>query len=164
MRETKKWTREEETFILDNYTDMDDNEIATKLNRTFRAVRTKRQRMGLFLYFQESSAPIKNEQWQRIDEKLEVSNKGRVRKDGVKYLNLHVHKTGYVIVSINGKNQYLHCVVWKAFNGDISEGYELDHIDCNKLNNSLYNLELVTHQENMKRAYHNGCFKNFFGR
>ena len=31
--------------------------------------------MGLFLYFQEDSTPIKNELWKRFDSNLEVSNK-----------------------------------------------------------------------------------------
>lgn len=152
MRDSRKWTIEEEDFIRENYTDLSDEEMAEILQRTMRSVRVKRQRLGLFLYFQESSAPIKGEKWIKFDGTLEVSNKGRIRKDGNKYLGVHVHKTGYCIVSVNGKNQYLHRIVWEGFNGKIPEGYEIDHKDCNKLNNSLYNLEMVTHQENMKRA------------
>ena len=164
MREAKKWEKEEEDFIRKNYTDLSDEEIAKILNRSIRSVRTKRQRLGLFLYFQENTTPIKSEKWIKIDDKYEASNKGRIRRDGNKILRCHIHKTGYVIISINGKNKYLHTVIWEAFNGKIPKGYEIDHIDCNKTNNSLYNLELVTHRENMKRAYDNGCFKNFFGR
>lgn len=164
MRETKKWLKQEEDFIINNYTDMSDEEIGLKLGRTFRAVRTKRQRLGLFLYFQEQATPIKNEKWVTYCDNLEVSNKGRVRKDKIKYLRATVHKSGYVIVSINGKNKYLHVVVWEAFNGKIEDGYEIDHKDCNKLNNNLYNLEKVTHKENMQRACDNGCFKHLFGR
>jgi hypothetical protein len=160
----KAWTEFDEDFIRNNWTDMTDQEIGEILGRSYRSIRTKRNRMGLFMYFQEGCEPIKNEKWVAIDDKYEASNKGRIRRDGNKILRCHVHKTGYVIVSVNAKNQYLHKVIWEAFNGEIEEGFELDHKDCNKLNNSLNNLEKVTHQENMRRAYHNGCFKNFFGR
>lgn len=40
-------------------------------------------------------------------------------------------------------------VVWTYFNGDIPDGYHIDHIDTNKLNNSLINLRCVTPKENM---------------
>ena len=35
-------------------------------------------------------------------------------------------------------------------------GYEIDHIDCNKLNNVISNLEYVSHKENVRRAHANG--------
>ena len=163
MKETKQWTQEECDYIIDNYTDMSDEEIADKLGRTMRAVRTKRQRLGLFRYFAENTEPIKGEIWREY-RGYYVSNKGRVKKDGERFLKIHVHKTGYATLSFNGKLRYLHTIVWSAFMGEIPEGYEIDHIDCNKLNNALYNLELVTHSENMQRAYKNNCWKNMFGR
>lgn len=159
-----KWTKEDEDIIRDLYTEKTDYELWEQLLRSRRSIRTKRQRMWLFLYFQEDSAPIKNEQWVNFDEKLEVSNKGRIRKDWIKYLKLHIHKTWYVMVSINWSNRYLHNIIREWFKWPIPEWLEIDHKDCNKLNNALWNLELVTHSENMKRAYKNNCWNNFFGR
>ena len=163
MRYTKKWTEEECQFLIDNYTDYTDEELAELLDRSMRSVRVKRHRLGLYVYYAESTEPIKGEKWVS-HEGLFVSNKGRVKKCDNRFLRNHVHKSGYVIVSFNGKNKYLHRIVYNAFCGDIPFGYEIDHKDCNKLNNALYNLELVTHSQNMHRAYHNNCFKNFFGR
>ena len=163
MRETKKWEESEIEFIRNNYTELTDYEMADQLGRTFRSVRVKRERLGLFRYFQEDYSPIKGEKWKELNG-VYISNKGRVKKSDSKFLKIHVHKTGYAIVSFNGKNRYVHNLVWEAFVGKIPDDMEIDHIDCNKLNNSLYNLELVTHQENMRRAYHNNCFNNFFGR
>ncbi len=164
MRITKEWSRAEEDYIRENYTDMFDEEIAIALDRTMRSVRTKRQRMGLFRYFQEPSPPIKGEKWKSVGDKHEVSDKGRLRKDGTKYLRPHVHKTGYVYVAFAGELKLIHRLVIEAFRGQIPEGHETNHKDGNKLNNALYNLEIVTHSENMSHAYHNGLFKNFFGR
>lgn len=163
-RYLKKRSKEEEDFIRNNYTDMSDEELWRQLWRAFRGIRTKRQRMWLFLYFQESVAPIKNEKWVKISDKVEISDKWRLRKDWFKYLSSHVHKHWYVVASIDWVNRLVHLVVWEAFNWKIPEWLEIDHKDCNKLNNALWNLELVTHQENMKRAYKNNCRKDFFWR
>lgn len=45
----------------------------------------------------------------------------------------------------------MHRLVWEAFNGAIPEGYEIDHVDENKGNNSLGNLRLMTRLENMQK-------------
>lgn len=59
-------------------------------------------------------------------------------------------KTGYYTTIVDGKAQYVHRLVWKLFNGEIPEGYEINHIDGNKSNNKLSNLELMTREENCK--------------
>lgn len=41
-----------------------------------------------------------------------------------------------------------HRVVWYIHNGDIPDGYEIDHLDRNKLNNEITNLRLVTRAGN----------------
>lgn len=54
-------------------------------------------------------------------------------------------KNGYIQIS-NG--QMLHRVVWEAFNGEIPEGMEIDHVNAIRDDNRLENLRLVTHKEN----------------
>jgi len=45
-------------------------------------------------------------------------------------------------------------LVYMAFNGEIPEGYEVDHIDGDRFNNSIDNLQILTPAENSaKRAY-----------
>jgi len=52
---------------------------------------------------------------------------------------------------VDGKERslYIHTALWIYFNGDIPEGYEINHRDLNQNNNTLSNLELLTHRENM---------------
>ena len=68
-------------------------------------------------------------------------------------------KAGYYQIKFNNKNktkaEYVHRLVWQAFNGTIPEGYEIDHEDEDKSNNALYNLNLKTRKENMKKALKN---------
>jgi hypothetical protein len=49
-------------------------------------------------------------------------------------------------------NVYIHRLVWETFKGDIPNGYEINHIDHNKRNNNLDNLELVSHSTNLKKS------------
>ena len=50
----------------------------------------------------------------------------------------------------------IHRLVWETFKGEIPEGLEIDHIDNNRKNNSLSNLQLVTRAENNKLRFVRG--------
>lgn len=53
----------------------------------------------------------------------------------------------------NRKNYTLSRLVWSAFNDEIPAGFEIDHIDNDPANNCLFNLQLLTHSENIKKTY-----------
>lgn len=55
-----------------------------------------------------------------------------------------------------GKRVYEHRYVWESANGPIPDGFEINHIDGDKTNNIIENLELVTRQRNQQHAYHSG--------
>ena len=66
---------------------------------------------------------------------------------------------GYMAVNLrkDGKlyRKKVHRLVWEAFNGTIDSKLEINHKDENKCNNSLCNLELVTHVDNINYGTHN---------
>ena len=62
--------------------------------------------------------------------------------------------SGYRQIVVNGKLRSVHRLIMEAFHGQ--SDLTVDHIDGNKLNNSLDNLEYVTLSENIKRAYYKG--------
>lgn len=50
---------------------------------------------------------------------------------------------------------YVHRLVYETFIWKISIGLEINHIDWNKLNNWISNLECCSHKDNMIHAYKN---------
>ena len=63
-------------------------------------------------------------------------------------------KYKYVVFANNNhrKKFLVHRLVYEAFNGKIPEGYTIDHIDQNPLNNNIENLQCITKQENIQKA------------
>ena len=86
-------------------------------------------------------------------EKYEVSNLGKIRniKSG-KILKPWLHNNGYLMHCLyknnKSKNLLLHRIVATAFIDNPEEKPCVNHIDENKLNNDLSNLEWCTVREN----------------
>ena len=89
----------------------------------------------------------------------EVSNWGRIaslnyrgKKGWWHLLKLEKDTKNYSITRLyknkKGSTKKVHLLVWKAFNGEIPEGLQVNHIDENKDNNCLWNLNLMTPKEN----------------
>ena len=69
-------------------------------------------------------------------------------------------KDGYyrVVLSNNKAREYvkIHQVVAKQFLGEIPDGFVVNHIDGNKHNNNVENLEIITAIENIKHSWRTG--------
>ncbi|AGF87895.1 HNH endonuclease [Salmonella phage FSL SP-126] len=61
-----------------------------------------------------------------------------------------INNKGYLKVTIDGKQMYAHRIVWIMHNGNIDDGYEIDHINHNRSDNRIENLRIVTRSENAK--------------
>ena len=74
-----------------------------------------------------------------------------------KILKPRLTKTRYHRIIIYDKNldkqrdYYIHRFVNECFYGLIPEGYEIDHIQPDKSNNQIKNLQLLTHKENVQK-------------
>ena len=90
-----------------------------------------------------------------IDDRYLIDERGRILNKETLCILRPAIRNGYYRVCIQHKNYSVHILLWEAFNGKILEGYEIDHIDGNKLNNDLTNLRLVNHSENMHNAMRN---------
>lgn len=92
-----------------------------------------------------------------------ISNKGNVYSDySHRMMKPTISFDGYKVCTIRNINNigitaYIHRMEMMVFNYIPGcENLAIDHIDCNKLNNNIENLEWVTLSENTKRAAANG--------
>ena len=114
----------------------------------------------------------KDEVWLPIkgfEGKLEVSNMGRIRsverfvafgqikrKVRQTVYKLHNDRDGYKMAGISGKNIKVHRAVAESFLPNPENKPQVNHIDGDKSNNRVDNLEWVTQKENMAHAVRNG--------
>lgn len=111
---------------------------------------------------------MENEIWKPVpgyEDYYEVSTLGRIRRikgrSAGKILKGSLNASGgYLIVSlyVNKRYKYLlvHRVVAITFLPNPDNKPQVNHIDGNKLNNALTNLEWATQEENMQHAWKNG--------
>jgi hypothetical protein len=63
--------------------------------------------------------------------------------------------TGYYRSTTDRKKQVvLHRYVWEKNFGEIPKGYDIHHIDWDKTNNKIENLELICHKEHSRKYPH----------
>lgn len=87
-----------------------------------------------------------------------VSDKGECYNLQTKHLLSPIKSGEYYkyCFSINGKKSsaLIHKLVYSLFKDDYSEEKQINHIDGDKKNNALSNLELVTSQQNVLHSYY----------
>lgn len=93
----------------------------------------------------------------------EINDEGVLRNvKSKKIVHGHIESNGYRRVRIENKclggviRTSIHQLVAEAFIPNPENKPFVNHIDLNKLNNHVSNLEWVTHSENMKHAYAHG--------
>lgn len=94
----------------------------------------------------------------------EISNLGNFRRHSSITSNTarstHINRLGYAYVCLSkhgkSKNKTVHQLVAKAFFEDFNYGDHINHIDGNKLNNCLTNLEKTTISANNQHAHTTG--------
>lgn len=80
-----------------------------------------------------------------------------------KFQSPRKHTNGYLRATIHGKDMYIHRLVARCFIENPNNYAEVNHIDGNKANNNVSNLEWCTRSQNNKHAVKTGLRdKEFF--
>lgn len=61
-----------------------------------------------------------------------------------------ITKNGYVSVGSCGVKAYAQRIVWFMHNGEIPKGFDIDHIDHDRINNNIDNLRIVSRSDNLR--------------
>ncbi len=90
-----------------------------------------------------------------------ASNIGRIRNEGTgRIMKMQVIPRGYLALTLRRDNQQVpqlvHRLVAEAFLGGPHPGLDVNHIDGDKTNNCIENLEWCTREENVRHAVSTG--------
>lgn len=97
--------------------------------------------------------------------RYEINSSGVIRDAKSKKIkSQYIGSTGYYMVSFSYNNkskpQRVHRLLANTFIPNPQNLPEVNHVDGDKLNNELSNLEWVTHRENMSHAFRIGLANN----
>ena len=106
-----------------------------------------------------------NEEWRVVFYKGKptdrlVNKKGEVKKDSGEILLLSDNGAGYLTFGVPSegtqRRKYIHRAVAEAFIPNPDNLPQVNHIDCNKSNNTVENLDWVTRSQNIIEAHKAG--------
>lgn len=120
------------------------------------AYRTQQSFQGYY-WIDQSSLPIAGEEWKSViigEHTLIVSTEGRVRTLAGNITYGHKVNTGYRAVHIGDITMVVHRIICLAFKPiENPDDYQVNHIDGDKHNNRISNLEWVTGSQNVQHAH-----------
>jgi hypothetical protein len=123
-----------------------------------------------FKWKYEENNDLENELWKQIvlgnidmnDKQYFVSSLGRFKNSsGTIMNNYKVNENGYIRVYIQNKTYALHRLIALTFIENLENKEQVNHIDGNKLNNAVSNLEWNTCSENNLHKFQIGLGNNF---
>ena len=124
---------------------------------------------------QFTTKEIESEEWRDVisyESLYQVSNLGRVRRlanspkcKTTRILKLQFNENGYLVIMLckasRVKLHQVHQIVAEAFIGPAPEGKEVNHLDHNRANPRLENLEYCTHKQNAQYAAKCGRYHKY---
>ncbi len=90
-----------------------------------------------------------------------ITQDGKVySKVSKRFLSPSINDSGYLIIGLEGKTYRVHRLVAEAFIPNLENKPEVNHIDGDKTNNHVSNLEWVTSKENKEHAWNLKLYKD----
>lgn len=164
--------------ILEKYSSIEEaaNFILQNINSKFDSIRSgismainnKQQTSYGYKWKKIEQNNLENEEWREINiegkntEGYFVSSLGRFRnKKGVIMKDYKPHHSGYIYLRVNIDKYALHRLVAQTFIPNLENKPFVNHIDGNKINNAVSNLEWCTCLENNLHNHKIGLIKCF---
>lgn len=174
----KKFTPQEDKFLMDNYLTTPAKRMSQMLGRCEAAARQRMQLLGLKVpretiekfkrenRFKNGHTPFNK--GKRMAEYMSPEaiertaatrfKKGQAPHNHVDVGSMRITKDGCIEIKIAEPNkwQYYHRLMWEETFGEIPRGMNVAFVTADKLNVNPWNLMLETRAQNMKRnSYHN---------
>jgi len=153
-----------ENKIIDTYNSMEEAAkwlVDNKLTKSFNAAKSvicisvKNNKVGYgFNWKKVEQINLDNEEWREVilDNKYTgyfISSLGKIKnKKNIIMENYKIHHSGYIYTRINYNKYAIHRLVAMMFIPNLENKPFVNHIDGNKLNNCINNLDWVTCYEN----------------
>ncbi len=132
------------------------------------ALKKKHKTCCGFKWILNEQSNLENEVWKNVNIKgqtfdnYQVSSLGRFKNSkGIIMENYKPHHSGYIYVRVNYAKYSLHQLVASTFIENPYLKPVVNHIDGNKINNAVNNLEWVTVSENNQHNHDAGLIKCF---
>ena len=96
------------------------------------------------------------------DPRIKVSNKGNVvsrKRGGCRPLRVCYNNAGYQMVNASRPPQYVHRLVAETWIDNPNHYRDVNHINGDKTDNRVENLEWTTHDQNIRHAMRTGLIK-----
>lgn len=84
-------------------------------------------------------------------------NKAMNKVKAGEFADTNISDKGYRTVQYAGKSLKAHRVIWEMFNGEIPNGYVIDHVNNDRSDNRIENLRLATNAENCRNRKGANC-------
>ena len=94
------------------------------------------------IYYDETSPTFLRNKYTRNSRALKDAPQGCLNGGG----------GGYTTIALDGVRLQVHRVIWEMFNGPIPKGLVIDHIDSNRQNNKISNLQCITMAANSQKG------------
>ena len=163
-RQYNKWTPEEverlRALLAEGVSQV---KIAEELEKSIKSIHSKVSNLGLLNVWREAAVTLEGEEWHNhsdLQARYLVSNLGRIKNAETGFLlRAQADGNGYASIKIDRKTYRVHILVMTAFSQKpILEGgrTEVNHLDGDKTNAALVNLEWCTTSENVRHAIETG--------
>ena len=126
-------------------------DIAKKLNISTSPVRYWMKKHGLKFRNLSESGKIRC----RLKPQSNPGRKGMPKnpnygKDNHSWKGGYIRKDGYRLISVMGEQRLEHRYIWEKDNGQIPEGFQVHHINGDKLDNRIENMQVMSNSDHQK--------------